>query len=207
MTASPFTILHLHPPRYSREYIDRRYRAVRRDILRAGGSDRQRRLDDALIAQAMLRSPAGQVALIKRVRRDVADTRPHAPMPIPPRPRRPISTVHPAADPPEGSGDDAHRRFARMVVEHVEGGILRFTSRSRLVLLAGGLGIVPFKANWIIAEVLHDLQRGRRPAGRDVTAATMADGDTPRRRRYGLRLSLALAAALATDILLMLWLT
>lgn len=209
MEASPFNILHLRPGRYSRKHIDRQYQTVRREILRASGPDRQRRLDDAFIAHAMLRSPSGQISLMKRVRRDVTTRRRrHVPMAIQTaRPLR-VATVAPAmADPPSKADSDPHRRFARMVVDHVESGILRLTSRRRLVLLAQGLGIAPFKANLVIAEVLYDLEHGRRPLGRDVAGSPAEAVDVPRRRRYGLRLSVAVAVAIAADLLLLLWLT
>jgi len=200
MAASPFTILHLRPGRYSRRQVDRQYRRVRRQILRAGGPDRQRRLDDALIAHAMLRTDSGQVSLIERVRRNVAKRPRRAPMTIEPAPQPFVD----AAAPPPRPSDDACGRFASMVVDHVESGILRFTSRRRLVLLAEGLGIATFKANLIIAEVLHDLQHGRRPAAAGAGRYVAEPFETPRRRRYGLRLAVALAAAVLADLLLML---
>ena len=204
MEASPFNILHLVPGRYSRKHIDRQYRTVRRTILRAGGPDRQRRLDDALIAHAMLRNPAGQISLIQRVRRGVTHHRRHRPMTIdsPKRLAAASQVVGPISSNPE-----ACRRFARMVADHVESGILRFTSRRRLVLLAEGLAIGQFKANLIIAEVLHDLQHGRRPAGRDVIEARTEQPRQGGECRYGLRIGLAVAAAIVVDVLLMLWLT
>ena len=62
MEANYFAILRLAPGRYDTEAIDQQYRSVRQEILRSGGPDRQRRLDDAQIAQCVLRSPARQAA-------------------------------------------------------------------------------------------------------------------------------------------------
>ncbi len=66
MQADYFDILHLQPGRYDRREIDRQYDCIRREIHRAGGPDRQRRLDDALIARCVLASSARQAQLVER---------------------------------------------------------------------------------------------------------------------------------------------
>ncbi len=203
MEASLYNILHLPPGQYSRNRIDRQYRQVRRLIMREGGPDLQRRLDDALIARAMLRNPARQSVLVKRIRRDAVARLAHKPMQIPTRKRVICSSpTPPLAAAPKA---DAGGRFARMVVDHVSGGVLRLTSRRRLMTLAQGLGIDAFKANLIIAGVLHDLDHGRIPAGGAV-AATRTEG-TPRRPSagYGWRIVAAVVAAITLNLLLLAW--
>ncbi len=215
-----FAILRLEPGRHALEVIDRQYQAVRREIRRQGGPQRQRRLDELWIAYALLRQPGRQAALARRLR-------PPAPRPARPElgplarlrsvpagsfvpPGRAVPAASPPSAPPAPKagpgGDDAHARFARMVCEHVEGGVLRLTARRRLVLLAGGLGIGEFKANLIIAEVLHDLGQGLSPSPRPRGRPLLNSAAPAERFRYGLRLAWTLAAALALDLLLMLWL-
>ncbi len=74
----------------------------------------------------------------------------------------------------------------------MEDGLLRYTARQRLLKLAAQMGIESFKANLVIAEVLHDAGYPR-PAGRVVgNAAAQVDNS---RMRYGLRLAIAMAIA------------
>ncbi|MFW6154401.1 MAG: hypothetical protein ACOC95_04205 [Planctomycetota bacterium] len=207
MEASPFSILNLTPGRYTSERIDAQYRTVCRRIRRDGGVDRRRRLDDALVAHAMLRHPAGQAMLIRRFARSAAE-RPRRRAMTTPRPhpaKRPPASVPPPPAPPP-THPDAHKRFARMVYDRMAGGLLRMTARQELVGMARGLGIHPFKANLIIAEVLHEVGHGRRVVGRDVSAVETVGGDPPE-GRYGVRVALAVAVAVVIDALLLLWLT
>jgi len=204
--ASPFSILNLTPGRYSPERVDAQYRAVCRRIRRDGGPDRRRRLDDALIAHAMLRSPAGQAMLIRRFSRDAAERPRRRAMAVPrphPAPRAAAPAAGEAARP---ARPDVHSRFARMVYDRMEGGLLRMTARQELMLMARGLGIDPFKANLVIAEVLHEVRRGRRVVGPGVGAVATVPADPPA-GRYGLRVALAVAAAVVLDALVLLWLT
>jgi len=205
--ASPFSILNLTPGRYSPERIDAQYQAVCRQIRRDGGPDRRRRLDDALIAHAMLRPPAGQAMLIRRFARSATD-RPRRRAMTTPRPHPAARAQPPATAPavPAPNHPDAHKRFARMVYDRMEGGLLRMTARQELMTLARGLGIHPFKANLIIAEVLHEVGHGRRVVGGAIGAVETVAGDPPA-GRYGVRVVLAVAVAAVIDALLLLWLT
>lgn len=206
MEAGLFSILRLRPGRYSPEAIDRQYRSVRQGILRDGGPDRQRRLDEAMIARALLRLPNHQASLLRRsrptpVRRSAAPSDAG---------RMSVSVVRraPAAEPAPPADPDVYARFARMVPDHLDAGVLRFSARRRLMLLAAGLGIGEFKANLIIAEVLHDLQCGIRPPGRGVMSRPPHASAAPAADRPALGRSLALAAALAlvADAAIAMWL-
>ncbi len=204
-----FSILRLPPGRYSGSTIDRQYQSVRRQILRAGGPDRQRRLDDALIAHALLRDTRGQTAirqraeaeLICRPRRPAAERRTirkARPVPVP---RRPIARPREMTDP--GAARDIYTRFAGCVTERIEAGLLRFTERQRLMTVAEEMGVGTFKANLIIAEVLHDV-RGNLPPGRLVTGPVTAPATPAGRSRHGLWLALAAAAAMCIDLAIIL---
>ena len=203
MEASPFSILNLTPGRYSPARVDAQYQAICRQIRRDGGVNRRRRLDDALIAHAMLRTPAGQAMLIRRFSRSAAE-RPRRRAMTTPQPR-PAARAHSPAAAPAPTHPDVHKRFARMVYDHMEGGLLRMTARQELVAMARGLGIHPFKANLTIAEVLHEVRRGYRVVGRDVGAVQTVPADEPE-GRYGLRVAVAVAVAIMIDALLLLWL-
>lgn len=196
MEAGLFSILRLRPGRYSPEAIDRQYRSVRQGILRDGGPDRQRRLDEAMIARALLRRSRPTP-----VRRSAAPSDAG---------RMSVSVVRraPAAEPAPPADPDVYARFARMVPDHLDAGVLRFSARRRLMLLAAGLGIGEFKANLIIAEVLHDLQCGIRPPGRGVMSRPPHASAAPAADRPALGRSLALAAALAlvADAAIAMWL-
>lgn len=237
MEADFFSILRLRPGRYSPSNIDRQYQSVRQEILRAGGASCQRRLDDALIAHALLRDPHRQAGLAKRLER-VAAQQPAPAKPAPPKPasvmpapgieRKPMPPQRlrygPAVAPPRIREErkapqaslpdrdfdkDTHAQFARMVLQHVEAGILRFTARQRLMLLAKGLGIGEFKANLIIAEVLHDLSLGAPRAGSAVSGS-LTPRFAPSRPKWGPLQFLTLAAAaggLVDLVLLWTWLT
>lgn len=257
METSYFSILKLRPGRYTSSAIDRQYDAVRAEILRAGGPDRQRRLDDAFIARTVLRNPARQVVLLDEIAREVTRRPRRATrsvsrravsgrpaLPAPTTPRRPpnvgtrprgsrvttgqsgsgqtvsLGTRSPSAsrklrmapDAPAPADRGEYYRFARMVQDNVSGGILRFSSRQRLLAMATGLGIGPFKANLIIAEVLHDICYGHARAGLEVTGP-LAEKDPAwldrwRRRLHAARFVLAAAVtALAIDLLVLWWLS
>jgi len=209
-----FTILNLRPGRYSSAVIDRQNRRVRREILRSPGPQRQRRLDDLLIAHALLRDPARQAALRRRgqsealsqPRRTIAVPRR---VPIPPASALPMRPK-PAHEPDVKSTAGAiggYKRFAALVADHIEQGLLRFTARKRVMLFAEGMGIGSFKANLIIAEVLHDIRDGRHPPGRLVTGPLAGPGPRrPRRRHYALRFVWAALAAAAIDVVVLTWL-
>jgi len=209
-----FAILNLRPGRYSSAVIDRQCRSVRRDILRRPGPQRQRRLDDVLIAHALLRDPARQAALRRRREAEMLSL-PRRPIAAPRRPAPPVASAEPIRPAPKAapgrisndSTEDVYTRFTRLVADHVEQGLLRFTARQRLMLIAEGMGIGAFKANLVIAEVLHDLRDGRYPPGRLVTGPAIRPGGArPHRRRYALRIALAVLAAAGIDWLLLTWL-
>lgn len=221
VNAKYFSILGLRPGNYSRATVDRQYRAVRRQILRAGGPDRQRRLDDALIAHILLRDPWRQDQFARRAVAHVAAARRRPAMASPtvalPPPASPVLrfVAPPVTAPVAGQADASDTAvFARMVLDHVESGLLRFTARERLVQLAHGMGIGEFKANLIIAEVLHevraDLRRAPEPRVHPpplVLAATRVQQSAdPARAGHGARLLLALLAAAAIDGLILAWL-
>ena len=214
MEANYFTILRLRPGRYSRNSIDHQYRWVRRKILRcAGGAQvRQRRLDDAWIARCILREPARQAQHLAAVKADVtrrarcrgaAQTAESAAPPTlgPPagKPSRTRSAAPAAKESIESK--DAHERFRELVPTYVESGLLRFTARRRLMLAAEGLGIGQFKANLIIAEVLHDIRDGRIHTGIHPLRENPSKSAAPAGFAYGLRLAVAAAIAVALDLL------
>lgn len=222
VNAKYFSILGLRPGNYSRATVDRQYRTVRRQILRAGGPDRQRRLDDALIAHILLRDPSRQAQFARRAVAQVAAA-PRRPamasptMASPPQPAPPVLrfVAPPATAPVAGQADASDAAvFARMVLDHVESGLLRYTARERLVQLALGMGIGEFKANLIIAEALHEVRAGRReapePRLRPPPAALAAPRVQPpagaTRTRHSLRLLLAFLVAAAIDGLILAWL-
>ncbi len=209
-----FAILNLRPGCYSSALIDQQRRRVRREILRSPGPQRQRRLDDLLIAHALLRDPArqatlrrrGQTEALRQPRRTIAVPRraPSVPASVPPT--RPEPTHEPEFK-STAAAIDIYKRFAALVADHVQQGLLRFTARQRVMLLAEGMGIGSFKANLIIAEVLHDLRDGRYPPGRLVTGPPAGpDPSRPRRRHYALRFALAALAAAAIDLAVLAWL-
>jgi hypothetical protein len=210
MEADFFAILNLPPGRYEKQAIDRQYRSVQRQILRCGGPERQRRLDDAFIARCVLGNAGQQAALLRRhlaaVRRQMS--RP-AMIAVPrPRPVRPPARPRPIADMAE-----AHAQFAQQVAEQMEDGLLRFTARLRLLDAAAKLGIAAFKANLIIAEVLHEQQTGNakfeirhKSQAPDSKPRGQERGSSPRVEHYGLRLLIALALAAAGGIALTAWL-
>ena len=215
-----FAMLHLPPGQYADVVIDRQYRSVRQEILSAGGPDRQRRLDDALIARSVLRSPARRTVLLKRYQASVKRRARHKPISLvtrrggaravragqPTSPAAnaqyiPRSVVAPQA-PAQAAGSDANARFAGMVLGILEGGLLRFTSRQRLMTAARGMGIGQFKANLIIAEVLHDVQAGRARPSEAPAPSPPPPAVTDRGISYGLRIAAAVLAALTANALL-----
>ena len=192
-----FAILRLRPGQYDTGIIDRQYRSVRQEILRAGGPDRQNRLDDALIARCVLANPARQAALRRRHTAAVRRRPPRRPIPVPARALPPAVPESAPAAPPAG---EAQARFTRMVLQHMESGLLRFTARQRLVQLAAGLGIDAFKANLLIAEALHDVRAGR------LRPPLGPAAPPPAPHRYGLRLAAALLLSAAASLTLAAWL-
>lgn len=211
MEADFFAILRLRPGLYGSTAIDQQYRSVRQEILLSGGPARQRRLDDLLIAQSVLRSPRRQAALVRRYHNSLA----HRPTRKPAR--RPMAVLPAQVDRPNcptqrarrdvGADADVYARFARLVGDHVESGLLRFSVRQQLMQTAKAWGVGQFKANLVIAEVLHDIRAGRPDPGREVTGPTLSPETRTPRTRYGLRIGLAIAAALVADAALLLgWL-
>ena len=205
-----FAILQLRPGRYEKEAIDRQYRSVRQEILRAGGPDRQRRLDDALIARFVLANSGQQASLLRRHLAAIRAHPPRRPAVIAARPAaRPARQTQP---PTREQTADVFGRFARMVAEHLEDGLLRFTARQRLLQLAKGLGIAPFKANLVIAEVLHEQQipnpksqipnKSQAPSSKPLDEGPLR---APRAEHYGLRLIIALLLAAAGGLTLTFW--
>lgn len=95
---------------------------------------------DAASVQAPPQHPAG-----------VADALPRSPRP-------------PAATRPGvlGVPRDVADAFVLEIEAAIEGGLLRYTARRRLLARAGRLGIGPFDANLLIASVLH--HEARTPA-------------------------------------------
>ena len=210
MEANYFAILRLRPGRYSGSSIDCQYRSVRRQVLVSGGGPaRQRRLDDAWIARCVLRDPARQARHLRSIQADVARRarrRPATPSPkaaVPPPLRRPMPRPNRANGRTAGGpteSKDACERFADLVPAYVESGLLRFTARRRLMLTAKGLGVGEFKANLIIAEVLHAIGNGRIAPG-DSHATPAEPATRPPAHGYGLKLTVAAAIALAVDLL------
>jgi hypothetical protein len=203
MQADFFSILNLRPGRYEKEAIDRQYRSVTQEILRTGGPNRQQRLDDALIARYMLASADRQAAML---RRHIADVRRRPPRKAVVIATRRTQEVRPLPAPAAG---DVHARFAHLVAEQMEDGLLRFTARQRLLTVASGLGIAAFKANLIVAEVLHERQiRNPKLEIRNKLEApnpNPEDADSCRaaqRERYGVRLAVVLILSAACGLAL-----
>jgi len=70
------------------------------------------------------------------------------------------------------SAEEKRRIFKRMVVSELEGGLLRYTRRQRLLRYAESLGIPAFEASLLIAEAqFHAAQLQPRPP--------VADSDAP----------------------------
>jgi hypothetical protein len=95
----------------------------------------------------------------------------------------------------------------------MEDGLLRFTARRRLLEAAGELGIAPFKANLIIAEVIHERQipnpKSQIPNKFQAPNSKTRNEELagrPHGEHYGLRLLIALVLATAGGLALTVWL-
>jgi len=208
MQTDYFAILGLRPGHYSIEAIDQQYRSIRQEITRSGGPARQRRLDDALIARGVLRSRPRQSELLERHKADLAaraHRRPTGTVSRRTRGVRPTSTVSPISSTQPANGS-CHALFAQLVQAEIESGLLRFTARQRLLLAANSLGVGQFKANLIIAEILHDGRVGGASTGRGISDTRTAPVRQSFRHRYGLRIAMAIAAAAVADLLVIIWL-
>lgn len=114
--------------------------------------------------------------------------------------------TRPAELAPAPASGDAYARFARMVTDHIESGMLRFTARQRLMMLAGGMEIGQFKANLIIAEVLHDIRFGQSDPGRQVSGPYLKPARSNDSSSFGTPLVVAIILALLADLALLAWL-
>lgn len=99
--------------------------------------------------------------------------------------RPPTARIVPSPVPPPA--EQARMRFARDVLERLDGPILRYSMRLELYKLARRKGLSIFEANLVIAQVQHAAGAGR--------ADDVADGRPTPDSPGGGRLVLLLAAA------------
>ncbi len=101
--------------------------------------------------------------------------------PTEPQPRRPIPCVSRPARQSEAPRPlpDAAVWFAQLVEAHLEGALLRYSMRQRLLRQADRLGLHRFEANLIIATIQHrrrylldEPAEAVDPAGRSHTASS-----------------------------------
>jgi hypothetical protein len=95
--------------------------------------------------------------------------------------------------------------FARCVAAAMDGPILRYSSRLDLMRQARRTGIAPFEANLIIAAVQHRAGAIVEPPKRQAAAKAQVIRLKPAHRLRGIVSSLAVALALQSLLVLVVW--